>query len=135
MHFAFEGGGGEVIALSMRHVYADVIEGVPTRAINGRHIQNAKERAAQMHHAPVHLVVPTQRPCGPPGQTGAPTRFTLPRTECIARLRGSPISPDAEFAELVVVWYQDTLTTEPPAEVAAHLRQVQWRALAQNVYW
>lgn len=134
MHLSIGGAGAEVIGLTMRAVYADVIEGIPDREINDRTVAWAVKQAGQRHHAPVLLVPPVQRPCGP-ARDGRSPPVALPNIECTARVRGPRVSPDADFAELAVVWYQDKLETTVPLEVSSYLASASWAAHAKDVYW
>lgn len=126
------GKHAQVLHLEQRHVYADVIEGVPNADINQGIVDEAVARAARLGAGEPHLVPPRERSLG---SFGDEEKRSLPPIACIARVRGAPIDAAADHAEASLVWFQDEVSTTLPEDVAAALDAKRWSDIAQDVFW
>lgn len=118
----------QVIELTQRHVYADVIEGVPNAQIN----RDIVERTVQRTNGPTHLVTPAQRRVSTDPKSD---KQSLPPIACSARVRGPAEDADAEHAEAWIVWFQDAVSTTVSPEAAKALQTVRWHDIATDEYW
>ena len=106
----------EPLALLQFAVYADVLEGVPDRAINDGIIADALALAKRTHGLDPVLITPRERPLG-----SRPSRVSLPSICCVGRFRSPQPArdPSAERSEVCLVWFQDQFAFPINAEVAA----------------
>ena len=123
-----------IVALDQRRVYADVLEGVPTRHINQQIIEDELAQARRRHHLEPVLIEPPERRLKPTGPEDEGTPYALPAVVCSARLRSqSPAKdPAADGCELCVVWFQPELALPIDESVRAQIQRLDWAELASD---
>jgi hypothetical protein len=113
--------------LAQSKVYAGLLEGVPTREMNRRTVEAAVE-GARVGGRAVYLVPPQETPI--PGHDGYPfgEPASLPSTMCIARFASAETTTTGSM--LTIIWFQHDFALPIDAAVLAHIRGVDWAALA-----
>lgn len=119
----------EPLALQQFRVYADVLEGVPDRAINDDIIADALALAARTHGLDPVLIPPRQRQLG-----SRASHVSLPSICCIGRFRSAKPArdPNAERSEACLVWFQDQFAFPVDAEVVAEIATLVWSDIASD---
>jgi hypothetical protein len=120
-----------VLDLSLRDIYADVIEGVPNAEVNASIIASAMQDARLRYRLPPQLIQPTPRPLPSHGEP----KEALPRICCMARVRGRGLDPEADHAEASLVWFQAAVSTDLDPEVADSMRRLSWAEIAKDELW
>ncbi len=126
----------QLLSLSQRDVYAEVIEGVPHRFVNDRIVEGQRVEAERRDGRPPWVVPPPQRPIGSPRR--APGRWeplSLPPIACTARFfsHATPRHDDPDWRSvLTIVWFQDDYAFPIDDEVARQIRAVDWDRFATD---
>lgn len=128
-----------MVAFRQFSVYAGLLEGLPTRDMNERHLNEvvAVERARRPHAVVEPLLIrPEQRPIeyrsDRPYPFGEPA--SLPGVGCVGRFRSyTPArDPGESFSELTVIWFQDDFAPPIGREVWPRLRAIEWERYAAD---
>jgi len=112
-------------------VYEGLLEGLPTREMNRRTIEElvARERARASGAEPI-LIPPTEEPIEYRGDApypfGEPAK--LPAIACVGRFTafGPARDPTRDSSELVVIWFQEEHGLPDDTELWAQLRAIDW---------
>ena len=112
-------------------VYEGLLEGLPTREMNRRTIEElvAHERTRAAGAEPL-LLPPTEEPIEYRGDTpypfGEPAK--LPAIACVGRFTAFSPARDAtrDSSELVVIWFQEEHGLPNDTEVLAQLLAIDW---------
>lgn len=129
-------GNGRALDLQwirQHRVYEGLLEGLPTEAMNRRHIEHVLQQAKSAEGAP-HLIEPIQRPIPYDGVYPFGMPMALPEVAVIAHFRSLAPARDAhaDGSSLVVVWFQDAFALPIAPEVVARLMELPWEALAHD---
>ncbi|MCB9615038.1 MAG: hypothetical protein H6721_11920 [Sandaracinus sp.] len=118
----------EPLALLQFAVYADVLEGVPNRAVNDGIVADALALAKRTHGLEPVLIPPRERPLG------SPSSVALPSICCVGRFRSAKPArdPNAERSEACLVWFQDRFAFPVDAQVAAEIASLVWSDIASD---
>jgi hypothetical protein len=123
-------------ALQQTLTYAGLLEGLPTKEMNARIIEQVlKEAANQIYGVPPYLVPPTEKPIdyksdGSRYPFGTPAQ--LPSVLCVARLESfKPTGDSSCYASgLIVIWFQSDFALPIEDEILHHLSLTDWNSHA-----
>lgn len=122
-------------SLNQWSVYADLLEGLPTRERNDALIQRLlKEEQAHSGHAPL-LIVPHQEPISISRRYPFGEPAKLPPVVCVARLHSpEPTTPGSskDLSRLTVIWFQNRYAFPISAVAEDALRNIDWAGLAED---
>src|SRR5262245_13604892 len=116
-------------ALRQRAIYAGLLEGLPTREGNRGIVERAVAAERDKGKA-VLLVPPRETPIrrGTPYPFGEPA--ALPAILCVADFHSVEPAHEGTF-DLTVVWFQDDYALPIDPDVSAHIRGLDWTAVAR----
>jgi hypothetical protein len=122
-------------SLDQARVYEGLLEGLPTREMNRRHIECLLAEMKSTTSA-VHLIPPVERslqmPDDRPYPFGEPAE--MPGVSCIGRFRSNKPARNAllDYSELTILWFQHDFAFPIEAEILQALRQLDWVGLSQD---
>jgi hypothetical protein len=120
--------------LQQHEVYAGLLEGLPTRDMNERHIRSLVEDARKRTSAAPYLVPPTESPIdyGGPYPFGEPV--ALPRIACVGHFESlSPArDPSQDYSGLIIIWFQEDYAFPIEPEALEQILAVDWARLAAD---
>lgn len=120
-------------ALDQSLVYEGLLEGLPTKEGNQRHLSYLMSRWPEYETVlipPVEEVLDWDEPRPYPFGTPA----SLPSVACAGRFRSAPIGEDSPlyYSELVIVWLQKSFALPVDPTEEAKIRELDWDAIARN---
>ncbi|RKE21510.1 hypothetical protein [Streptomyces sp. TLI_171] len=120
--------------VKMSSTYGGMLEGYPCPRVNDWNVEYLRGAAARQYPSlPVHLVEPVreQPEDGYQGRLGPEER--LPAVRCVGLFSSRPARrADADFSQLVVVWWQPGPELSAPAEAVPGLAELPWEELAED---
>ena len=122
-------GNRPVSIRSIRQVltYGGLLEGIPTREMNGRILDRVKEEAKKFCHLDnVYLIEPEQRPIEYSGRYPFGEPAQLPNVICIVELRCYSVFKDKskDFSGLGLIWFQDDFMFAIDATISEKMKVV-----------
>jgi hypothetical protein len=123
-------------ALDQHLFNAGILEGLPTRERNARHLAAAVKRARGPQDAAVYVVPPDEVPIpyesDRPYPFGTPARF--PEIACQARFDSISLTAQerrvADHSTLTILWWQEDWALPIDPKLVEHIEGIDWRSLA-----
>lgn len=126
-----------LVALDQSFTEEGRLEGLPTKENNRRRLEwLAEEITARMPQIGCLMIPPTETLIPWDDATPYPfgTPASLPQIKCIGRFKSFKPARDtqADFSQLVVVWFQDHFALPIDGNVAEQIAHIDWTALATD---
>lgn len=121
-------------SLKQWHVYAGLLEGVPTRARNDAELQRLVDESRRQHGHEPFLITPVQEriQIERSHRRGEPAR--LPAIGCIGRFYSHQPARDRgmDCSDLTIIWFQDDYAFPLSPDVEQTILAVDWVKLARD---
>jgi hypothetical protein len=118
-----------VSALQQHAVYGGLLEGLPTREMNARTIDDMRSQARERTEHEPFVIEPVQRPIDYDGRYPFGEPAALPAIGCVADLVSRGSDP-LHFTHLTVIWFQDDYAFPLGKDAEAALLALDWETLA-----
>jgi hypothetical protein len=121
--------------LQLTHVYAGILEGLPTPEENVQIVESSIEQARSLAWTDsVHLIQPVEKPIKVEGKYPFGTPAKLPPILCISAFHSlDPVSEKSgAYSALKVVWFQEEFQVPFPDEIVAQIQKLDWNELAED---
>jgi hypothetical protein len=115
-------------------VYANILEGLPTREQNDADLKALVDEARQRDgHDPI-LITPAQRPLEHDGPYPFGEPAALPAVGCLGRFHSNLPARDRskDHSDLTIIWFQDEYAFPISPDVERAILAVDWDRLARD---
>lgn len=128
---------GRLIRLTAIHqwgTYSGLLEGIPTKELNQRHIRYTIDEARTHHHFEPYLIQPVESPIEYGGKYRFGTPASIPDITCIGVFNCFDPARDKSMdgSTLPVVWFQPDFAFPIDEVVQQQIIAMDWETLASD---
>ena len=130
-------GNGRLIHLSSIDqwgTYSGLLEGIPTREMNARHIKRTIDAARDQKHFEPYLIPPVETSIDgfPDYRFGTPAE--IPCITCVAMFDCFDVARDKSMdgSTLPIVWFQSDFAFPIDDDILVQLRLIDWEKVASD---
>jgi len=123
-----------LVSLRQEHIYAGMIEGLPTRKRNDAKVQRIVNAALDSDGRGAFLIRPTQTPLETVGDYPFGEPAALPVISCVGLFHSNRHARDRtkDCSDLTIIWFQDDFAFPPSEEIQRQISAVNWNSLARD---
>lgn len=121
-------------ALDQWGTYAGLLEGLPTREMNARIIQETLEGARRRWHFPPYLIQPAEKPIEIVRSYPFGTPASIPEITCVAHFDcfDKVRDPNLDGSTLPLVWFQADFAFPIEEAIQTQIRALDWDRYATD---
>jgi hypothetical protein len=132
-----DGRSIRLIAIDQWGTYSGLLEGVPTKEMNERHIRYTMDEARKRRKFEPYLIPPVETSIEIDGKYPFGTPASIPGITCIAQFDCfDPVKDKSmDASTLPIVWFQSDFAFPIEDAILEHLRSLNWEKYASDVLY
>ena len=117
-----------LVAIDQWGTYSGLLEGVPTKEMNERHIRYTMDAARERRHFEPYLIQPIETPIELGRKYPFGTPASIPEITCIGQFNCLDTARDNSMdgSTLPIVWFQSDFAFPIDEAVQEHIRSLDW---------
>lgn len=133
----FQLGSGRMIrlvAIDQWGTYTGLLEGIPTKEMNERHIRRTMDTARERWHFDPYLIQPIETPIELDRDYTFGTPASIPAVTCVGQFDCFDTARDNSMdgSTLPIVWFQDDFAFPVDDVIQQHIQSLDWEQHASD---